>query len=90
MRSYAEFRDEIFRINPEIKALWDETAPKRQISLVLATARTRAGLSQQDIAERTGWDKDTIMHLEGALGDVPDDETIAQYIAACEHTPPVT
>jgi hypothetical protein len=80
---YSDLRDKILSDNPEIKALWEATAPKRRVSLILADARTRVGLSQQDIADRTGWTKDEVMHLEGAIGDVPDDATIAKYIAAC-------
>jgi transcriptional regulator with XRE-family HTH domain len=71
---------------PEARRLWDETAAKRKIALLLTRLRTDSGLSQKDVGARAGWDKAFVSRLEGALGGIPDTQTIARYAAACGAT----
>jgi len=86
-RDYAEVRDEIFASNPAVRELWESTKPKREVALCLAIWRHVAGLTQQDVADRTGWNKEFVQHLEGAIGDMPDAEIILRFAVACR---PVT
>jgi transcriptional regulator with XRE-family HTH domain len=66
-----------------VRELWEKSEPKRQIALVLARVRKQAGRTQKDIADITGWDKAFVSRLESALGGLPDQQTIARYVEAC-------
>jgi transcriptional regulator with XRE-family HTH domain len=65
------------------RKLWDETEAQRGVGKALALYRHERGLSQKDIAERTGWDKGFVSRLEGAQGGVPETKTLARYVEAC-------
>jgi transcriptional regulator with XRE-family HTH domain len=45
--------------------------------------RTQAGLTQTDLAAKTGWDKAFVSRLEGAAGAIPAAKTLARYAQAC-------
>lgn len=54
----------------------------------LLKLRRRAGLTQQELAARAGWDPAFVSRLEsfprdGAPGALPDLETLARYAKAC-------
>jgi len=83
---YLHLRDEILRDAPEAKAAWDASRGKREIALLLARIRKAAGLTQKDIALRTGWDKGFVSRLEGAAGGIPDTQTMSRYAEACGAT----
>lgn len=85
-KSFAEIHEQILEDIPEVRARWTATDAKREIALMLSGVRKQAGLSQRQIAERTGWDKSFVSRLEGASGGMPDTETIARYAAACGAT----
>src|SRR3546814_2727420 len=80
------FHERVLRDVPDVRARWRTTDAKREIALMLSGVRKQAGLSQKQVAERTGWDKSFVSRLEGASGGVPDTETIARYVAACGAT----
>jgi transcriptional regulator with XRE-family HTH domain len=65
------------------RKLWDQTERKRGVAMALAQYRHERGVSQKDIAERTGWDKGFVSRLEGAQGGVPETKTLARYVEAC-------
>jgi transcriptional regulator with XRE-family HTH domain len=83
---YLNLRDEILRDAPDAKAAWDASRGKREIALLLARIRKAAGLTQKDIALRTGWDKAFVSRLEGAAGGIPDTQTMSRYAEACGAT----
>lgn len=66
------------------RKLWDQTERKRGVGMALAEYRHERGVSQRDIAKRTGWDKGFISRLEGAQGGVPETKTLARYVEACD------
>jgi transcriptional regulator with XRE-family HTH domain len=73
----------VLRESRKIRQLWDETAPRRKISMMLVEMRRKAGLSQKQIAEVAGWNKGYVSRLESALDRTPDTTTLARYAAAC-------
>ena len=85
-KPYASVRQRIFDEAPQARALWDASAAKRRVAGMLARIRKEAGLTQKEVAERTGWDKGFVSRLEGAAGGVPDAETVARFAQACEAT----
>jgi transcriptional regulator with XRE-family HTH domain len=80
---FATLRDEMLSESSELTALMAQTEPKREIALAFGRMRKQSGLSQKDIVERTGWDKGFVSRLEGAMGGMPDTETIARFAEAC-------
>ena len=62
---------------------WAASRVKREIAAMLCGARTRAGLSASQLADRAGWDRATVSRLESASGGTPEAETIDRYLVAC-------
>ena len=81
--SFTNVRKRILARNRAVGALWEQSEPKRRIASMLARVRKQAGKTQKDIADITGWDKAFVSRLEGALGGLPDQQTIARYVEAC-------
>ena len=86
LTSFEDAQKEVFAKFPRVRKLWEQTAPRRKISLVLVGLRKQAGLSQKEVAARARWDKAFVSRLESATGGVPDAETVARYAAACGAT----
>ena len=67
--------------NPKVKAEYDALAPEFEISAELVTARSRAGLSQADLAARMGTSQSTIARLESGQS-LPSTKTLLRYAEA--------
>jgi transcriptional regulator with XRE-family HTH domain len=80
---FKEFAEDILAASPEAIELWNSTSKVRSIAAVLATVRTQAGLSQKQVAEKTGWDKAFVSKLESGTSGAPDLSTIARFAEAC-------
>ena len=57
--------------NPEARAEYDAQAPEFELARELITARTRAGLTQSELAERMHTTQSTIARLEENRGLSP-------------------
>jgi hypothetical protein len=80
---FGSLRIDLEAKDPAFAALWAASAAKRSVALALVGLRQAAGLSQADLAARTGWNRGFVSRLEGALGGVPSTATIARYAEAC-------
>lgn len=67
--------------NPEARAEYEAQAPEYQIAHELIAARTRAGLTQAEIAERMHTTQSTIARLESGR-TMPSIRTLARYAEA--------
>ena len=65
-RNALEIIDRLTGNDAELRAMIDEEAVNAQIAKMIYTARTRAGLTQQQLAERIGTRQPVIARLENA------------------------
>lgn len=85
---YNELR-KIALARPGVKAAYDALAPEFELLHEMLAARSRAGLSQADVAERMGTHPPAIGRLESALRSAkhsPSINTLKRYAEAvgCE------
>ncbi len=72
--------------NPEARAEYDAQAPEFKLARELITARTRAGLTQTELAERMGVSQPVVARIEGSIGSrkhAPSLATLRKYADAC-------
>lgn len=67
--------------NPDFKAEYERLGPEFELIQALITARTKAGLSQTELATRMGTRQSTIARLE-AGGQMPSLRTLYRYAEA--------
>lgn len=73
----------------EVRAEYEALAPEFELLRQMLRARTKAGLSQADVAQRMGTQAPAVTRLESALGSgkhSPSIETLKRYAEAvgCE------
>ncbi len=86
LTAFGDVEAKVLGTLPNVRRVWDETEPRRKIIMMLIGLRRNAGLSQSDIAARTGWDKGYVSRLEGARGGIPDFSTLNRYAEVCGTT----
>ena len=81
---FKEFRQKALE-NPEVRKEYD--ALEEEFSLIdqLITMRTKAGLTQEDVAKKLGTNKSNISRLERGKSN-PSWRTLNKYAAACGYT----
>jgi predicted transcriptional regulator len=67
--------------NPEARAEYDAQAPEFELARELIAARTRAGLTQTELAKRMSTTQSTIARLEGGRS-LPSMSTLQRYAEA--------
>ncbi|OWT66221.1 helix-turn-helix domain-containing protein [Candidimonas nitroreducens] len=67
--------------NPKVKAEYDALAPEFALARELITARTRAGLTQEQLARRMQTTQSTIARMESGRG-LPSLRTLSRYAEA--------
>jgi ribosome-binding protein aMBF1 (putative translation factor) len=67
--------------NPKVKSEYDALAPEFEISAELVKARSRAGLSQAELAARMGTSQSAIARLESGQ-TLPSTKTLLRYARA--------
>ena len=67
--------------NPEVRQAHDELAPEFEIALAVIRARSAAGLTQAELAERVGTAQSYIAKLESGL-TLPSTRTLLKVAAA--------
>lgn len=80
MIDFADLKARILA-NPEVRAEYDAQAPEYQIAHELIAARTRAGLTQTELAECMHTKQSTIARLESGR-TLPSMRTLARYVEA--------
>jgi len=67
--------------DPAVKAEFDRLAPEFEIAETLIHARQRAGLSQEEVAQRMGTSQSAVARLESGRA-MPSSASLARYAAA--------
>lgn len=67
--------------DPSIRAAYDAQADEFAVARELIAARTQAGLTQADVAERMGTTQSTVARLEGGKA-VPSMRSLQRYAQA--------
>ncbi|MEO9589408.1 MULTISPECIES: helix-turn-helix transcriptional regulator [Marinobacter] len=82
--NFKEFKQKALE-NPEVRKEYD--ALEEEFSLIdqLITMRTKAGLTQEDVAKKLGTNKSNISRLERGKSN-PSWRTLNKYAAACGYT----
>ncbi len=68
MTAFKDFLKEQLK-DPEIRAEWDALQPERAVAQAMINARQNAGLSQKQLADRTGIAQSDISKLETGGGN---------------------
>jgi ribosome-binding protein aMBF1 (putative translation factor) len=76
----AEFKRRLLA-NPKVKAEYDRLAPEFELAASLVAARTRAGLSQVQIARRMRTSQSVIARLESGAAK-PSTRTLERFASA--------
>ncbi|MGB4061120.1 MAG: helix-turn-helix transcriptional regulator [Burkholderiaceae bacterium] len=81
MKTLAQLKAEMLA-NPATKAEYDALADAFDMARELIAARSRAGLTQADVAQRMGTTQGVIARLEGGKRHPPM-RTVQRYAQAC-------
>nr|WP_290988109.1 helix-turn-helix transcriptional regulator [Halomonas sp.] len=68
--------------NPEVKAEYERLAPEFELANTLISMRQRAGLTQEELAQRLHTQKSNISRLERGDSN-PGWKTLQRYAQAC-------
>lgn len=83
IKSAAPFFERLLK-DPEIRIRYEEERAKTSIALVVKEARSRAGLTQVQLARKIGTTQSVIARLEGGADRrVPSLSLLARIAAAC-------
>ncbi len=74
--------------DPEVREAYEAMAPEFELARELIGARARAGLTQQELAERMGTTQSAIARLESG-GRLPSMKTLLRYAQATGARPVV-
>lgn len=82
--NYSTLRQEVLEKRPKVQAEIDNLSESNRWVLLLKSMRREAGITQRELAERTGWEQSYIARLE-SLGNktVPSLKTMRRYSEAC-------
>jgi len=71
--------------DPEIKMLYEQEKAKTHIANAVRTARTRAGLTQEELAKKMKTTQSVIARLESGTNQrTPSLDILARVAAACD------
>src|SRR5260370_1592984 len=80
-QEYLNWREELLA-DPETRALYEEEAAKKDLWLQLVEARQKAGLTQEQMAERLGVSQSRMLHIEKRGYHAYTLTTLRRYVAA--------
>ena len=83
MTSLDELKRKAFQ-NPEVKAEYDRLEPEFRLASILIEARTKAGLSQEQLAQRMGMKQAGVARIESGRYN-PSMKTLQRYAEATGH-----
>jgi len=77
------FRDRMRAARPDVVERQEKHARKQAIAKGLRALRDSRGLTQNEVAERSGMTQSVVARLEALTGSVPKLESIERYVQAC-------
>ena len=77
---WAELRDELMQ-DPANQEAWERRRPQYELASKMVALRAATGLTQQQLAERTGMKQSAIARLESGTVE-PSDEVVASILSA--------
>ena len=83
MRNWKDVKNELLQ-NPEVKAEYDRLEPEFRLASILIEARTKAGLSQEQLAQRMGMKQAGVARIESGRYN-PSMKTLQRYAEATGH-----
>lgn len=73
----------LFIEDPALADSWDRNRAKRDMALLFRSLRKKAGLTQVELAERSGLSQSHISKMESATGALPEIQSCSRYFHAC-------
>jgi len=83
MRNWKDVKNELLQ-NSEVKAEYDRLEPEFRLASILIAARTKAGLSQEQLAQRMGMKQAGVARIESGRYN-PSMKTLQRYAEATGH-----
>ena len=78
------FRERLRAHRPDVAERAQGNALKRKLALALRALRKERGLTQKDVEARSGLSQSMVSRLEAPSGSLPNWETVARYVGACD------
>lgn len=78
-----ELIEKLTELRPGLKDHLDRNATKRNLALALRAARKTAGMTREQVAERSGLSPADIDGLETPSGRFPESSTVTRFMAVC-------
>ena len=78
------FRERLRARRPDIGERAEANALKRKLALALRALRRERGLTQKSVEARSGLSQSMVSRLEAPTGSLPNWETVARYVSACD------
>ncbi|WP_170335069.1 helix-turn-helix domain-containing protein [Ruegeria arenilitoris] len=78
-----ELIDKLAELRSGLKDHLDRNAPKRNLALECRAARKKAGVTREQVAERSGLSLADIDRLEATSGSFPERSTVMRFMAVC-------
>ena len=73
----------ILEENPDLATSYSRNDTKRELALLFRSLRKQAGLTQIELAARSGLSQSHISKMEAATGALPEVESWSRYFHAC-------
>ncbi|MGM0761009.1 MAG: helix-turn-helix domain-containing protein [Thermodesulfobacteriota bacterium] len=83
MRNWKDVKNELLQ-NSAVKAEYDRLDPEFRLASILIAARTKAGLSQEQLAQRMGMKQAGVARIESGRYN-PSMKTLQRYAEATGH-----
>ena len=83
MRNWKDIKNDLLQ-DPEVKAEYDRLDPEFRLASMLIEARTKAGLSQEQLAQRMGMKQAGVARIESGRYN-PSMKTLQRYAEATGH-----
>ncbi|WP_300031442.1 helix-turn-helix transcriptional regulator [uncultured Roseobacter sp.] len=78
-----QLKNMLFAEDPELAESYDRNKAKRDMALLFRSLRKKAGLTQVELAERSGLSQSHISKMEAATGALPEIQSCSRYFHAC-------
>lgn len=76
-------QDVLLAESPNLAESYSRNDTKRELALLFRSLRKQAGLTQKELAARSGLSQSHISKMEAATGGLPEIESWSRYFHAC-------